>query len=466
VLKAAEIRRNRWLALLVISVAVAVFFALFFFRRASLMLESRTTVRADFRMISGLRAGSPVQLAGVQVGHVERTDFVKVNYECDPLSEDMGRYGAGRTNNCDDFMFCAPNRRCAELEPFAGKGEHPRCDTSEECSAEEVCVRGEFRRHAPRVFWSGPLGVCARFITDHWRTRVVMNIHGSEETMDLIRNDSRAMIAANSVLGDQLVNISPGQGDPLDEDGHIQTRTSLFEDIERLRLRIESATRNADDSLLAFVTLINELREERFLNALKGTIDNIEIITYDVAFGEGLVGAMMNSQSYRQDVGQTVTALRRTGEGLDVAATRANHILDKVDRNAGPLLDDAGTTLEAIDGLLTDLEDPSNRSLGAKLLRDSDGQLAEDLEAVIKNTAEISRSIKSITESVDNGDGTLGKLINDPTLRHDIGKLLGNIATRDGLRAIVIWYLERQGIADAKAARSPVRPPSPRKRRR
>jgi ABC-type transporter Mla subunit MlaD len=447
----------------VIVFAVVSFVGLFYSKHASRLLQERTVVKADFRMVTGLRPGSPVQLAGVEVGHVKRTDFVKVNYECDPLTEDVGRYGAGRTNDCDDFMFCAPNRMCAELEPFAGKGEHPRCDLPDDCQDDEVCVQSAFRRHAPRVFWSGPLGVCARFITEHWRNRVEMDIRGDKDTMALIRNDSRAMIAANSILGDQLVNISPGHGDAFDKDEEklIQTRTSLFEDIDRLRARIDNATENADDSLLAIVTLINELRDERFLNAIKGTLYNVEIITDDLAYGDGLIGAMMNSQSYKSDVGQTIAALRRTGEGLEVASGHANNVLAKVDRNAEPLLRDTSATLRGIEQLLKDLEDPSNKSLGAKLLRDSDGDLAEDIEAVIVNTAEISGSVKEITKSIDRGDGTIGKLVNDPTLRHDIGKLLANIASREWLQTLLIWYLERKDIADIKAARKPDRPVVP-----
>jgi phospholipid/cholesterol/gamma-HCH transport system substrate-binding protein len=358
-------------------------------------------------------------------------------------------------------MFCSPEGVCAELEPFAGKGQHPRCDTPDDCAEDELCVVSEFRRHAPRVFWSGPLGVCARFRTKHWRTRVTMNIRGDDDTLSLIRNDSRAMVAANSVLGDQLVGISPGRGDPLDDDHQIQSRASLYEDIDRLRARIDSATSNADDSFLAIVTLIEELRDEQFLDTVKSTLGNVEIITRKMSRGDGLVGAMLNSPAYKADVGESIAALERTGRGLETAAGRANRILGQVDRDALGLLDDGQATLASIAQLLEDLEDPSNGSLGAKLLRDSDGRLTEGIGEVIANTAEITQSVRSITQSIDRGDGTLGKLINDPSLREDIGRLLANIASRDWLKTLTAWYLERKGIADIASTRSSARPPRP-----
>jgi ABC-type transporter Mla subunit MlaD len=86
----AERNRNRLMAMMVIAIAFVVFAVLFFSRHASMLLDARTIVKADFRTTTGLRPGSPVQLAGLEVGHVERTDFVWVQYQCDPLTEDVG----------------------------------------------------------------------------------------------------------------------------------------------------------------------------------------------------------------------------------------------------------------------------------------------------------------------------------------------------------------------------------------
>ena len=113
-----------------------------------------------------------MQLAGVEIGTVDAINFVNRRYECDPLTEDLGRWDGGRTDNCDSFLFCSPNSLCAELEPYASKGVHAPCIASDDCQPEEVCVTKEFRRRARRVFWAGPHGVCARFSEEHRRVEV------------------------------------------------------------------------------------------------------------------------------------------------------------------------------------------------------------------------------------------------------------------------------------------------------
>src|SRR5689334_24294771 len=101
----------------VISLGVLLFVSLFIIGQTEGTWETKTTIHTDFKTITGLRRGSPVQLAGVEIGKVSAIKFVTRKYPCDPLTEDVGRYGAGRTDNCDEFLFCAPTGVCAELEP-------------------------------------------------------------------------------------------------------------------------------------------------------------------------------------------------------------------------------------------------------------------------------------------------------------------------------------------------------------
>ena len=85
--------------------------------------ETKADLHSDFRTTSGLRKGSSVLLAGVEVGKVRSIDFVVREYACDPLTEDLGRHGAGRTDDCDEFLFCAPEGLCADLEDLRIRGK-------------------------------------------------------------------------------------------------------------------------------------------------------------------------------------------------------------------------------------------------------------------------------------------------------------------------------------------------------
>ncbi|MCR9161447.1 MAG: MlaD family protein [Nannocystaceae bacterium] len=451
----------------------ASFALLFLAPRARSLTQERVAVYADFRTIASLRPGSIVQLAGVNVGAVEGVNFVQVKYRCDPLSEDIGRYGQGRTDSCDQDLFCAPTGYCADLESYAGKGHHTRCDATADCAHDEICFTGAVRSREAHLDWGGPRGVCARFNTDHTRTRVRMKV--PMDIVPLLRGDSRAVIASNGVLEAPKVNISAGRGDELcplvredlesysyDEclaNMRVQARPSLTEDIDRMRKRVESFMAKADTSIVAVMGLIDQLQSEETMDALKGTVHNLGVITHTLAYGDGLVPALMHSQQYRKDIGGTLGALHRTSFGLQRTAAHGNDILDTLDRNMGPLLGDTEATFESVDGLLADLDDPKNKSLTSKLLRDDTGDIARDLELIFDHGADVSSDLASITEAVDTGKGTLGLLATDDRVANELGKLLDSLAKHDTLRALTLWYLEKRlGAISVSDTRSSARP--------
>jgi hypothetical protein len=469
----AKRRRSNVLRGAVMTLLIAGTFVLLFVGpRAKRLTQKRVAVYADFRTTAGLREGSPVQLAGVDVGEVEAVDFVQVRYACDPLSEDIGRYGQGRTDSCDQDLFCSPLGYCADLEEYAGKGQHPRCNDTSDCAQDEICFTGRVRSRETHLMWSGPRGVCARFSIDHTRSRVRMKVPA--DVVPLIRADSRAVIAANSVLGDQKVNISAGRGDELCplvreelEDYsyddclammRVQARPSLGEDVDRLRKRVDSFMQKADTSIVAVMGLINQLQSEETMDGLKGTVHNLSVITHTLAYGDGLVPALLHSQQYRKDIGSTLGALHRTSFGLQRAAGHANDVLDTMDRNVEPLLGDTEATLESVDGMMRDLDDPKNKSVAAKMLRDDTGNITRDLDAIFSNSADITGDVASITKAIEDGKGTVGKLTKDDTIVVKLGHFLSFFSKHDGWRTTLLWYADRKGWIDRKRSRSSARP--------
>jgi ABC-type transporter Mla subunit MlaD len=447
----SEARTRLVVGLFVLAMGVLLFISLFIIGQSEGTWESKTKIMTDFRTITGLRRGSPVQLAGVEVGRVQSIDFVNRKYLCDPLTEDVGRYGAGRTDNCDEFLFCAPTGICAELEPYAAKGLHAPCLSSEDCGDDEVCVTVEFRRKAKRVSWSGTDGVCARYITEHRRVQVTMNVFADK--LELIRSDSRATVASNGVLGDQLINITPGMREPLGPDRRIQSTPSLIEDIELFRERFTGLTDKVDSSLSGISTLFSELNDERTIGAVKGIVENLNEITKQVAEGQGLVGALFNDPNFKEDVGVTLRKVRDTAAGLDSFVTRANSTLKKVEENVQPLVDDGRKVAQDVRELLEDLEDPKNKSLVAKLLRDDSGEMTKDLEKILDDVEKITGKVAIIAAKIERGEGTVGKLISDSKVHDDLVKLFDDLERNETLKALV------RGAMDADdAKRDPAKP--------
>lgn len=435
-----ESRTKLIVGLVVLGFAVLGGVSLFIIGQSEGTWKPKTTIVTDFRTIAGLRAGSTVHLAGVKIGTVQGLSFKDVSYECDFATEDHGRYGETRTDNCDPFLFCGPNNLCADLEPWASRGLHSPCLSDESCGADEICVTREFRRRYRRVYWTGTDGVCARFFERHKRVRVTMEI--AAENLPLIRSDSRATIASNSVLGDQLVNITAGMRDPVPPQGRILSTPSLYEDIELFRGRFEDLAEKVDTSLSGISNLFSQLNDERTIDNIKGTLANINEATRQISEGEGLVGALLNDPEYKKDFGITLRHVRDTAGGIDRFVGRANGTLKKADEEIQPAIDDVRATLQKIRKILEDLENPENKSLVAKLLRDGDGSMSKDFEDMIAN-------MKSVTEKIDRGDGSVGKLVNDPKAHDDLVKLFQNIERNKTFKRLVRWAMEMDEKSDS-----------------
>ena len=404
--------------------------------------ESKVEIHTHFKTITGLRPGSPVQLSGVGIGTVSSIDFEKVTYQCDPGSEDLGRYGQGRTDNCDPYLFCAPRAFCAELEPWATKELHEGCAGNEDCQEDEVCITKHFRRRYGRVYWAGWDGVCAKYLTEHNRVQVNMKIF--EESLERIRTDSRATVAANSVLGDQLVNITQGRRDHIPPGGRIPSTPSLYEDLDMFRRRLEAMTGKVDTALSGISNLFSELNDERVISNIKSLIANVEEVTRQVAEGEGLVGALFNDEQYRKDFSVTLRHLRDTAGGVDTFVGRANGTLAKADENLQPLIDDVRLTMSHLRGVLADLRDPKNKSVAAKFLYDEDGNMARDIEATLAH-------LESVTKKLDQEKGTLGKLVGDPKVHDDVNTFMENLNRNKLLRKAVRYLMSAEEKMDANA---------------
>lgn len=435
--------------------AIVLFFVLFILGQARGVFSPKTDVFADFVTTSGLREGSPVQLAGVRIGKVSAVDYVDVRYACDPLTEDIGRYGAGRTDNCDKRMFCAPEGLCAELEPTAHDHMYGSCVDDLGCGLQEICITNALRDRAPRVLWLGPSGVCGRYSTLHHRVRVEMTI--GAEHLPLIRRDSVASISANSVLGDQLINITPGIGDPVGEHERVLSSPSLSEDIELYRLRLERVIDHVDEALSAITGLVRELADPRTLEAIRLLTTNLHQISDAVAKQRGIVGALVGAPEYRRDFGMVLHALGSTAGGVSRFVGTSNSILDAADRDLEPLLADVRATIKQLRVLIVDLRDPANRSVVAKLIDDPEGKLVADLESILAQTEQLTDAVAGITGALAGEKGTLGKVIGDPKLADDLGKLLDNLQHNEALTGLLLWALEQNDIG-VKASRNPAGP--------
>ncbi|MBA3549675.1 MAG: MCE family protein, partial [Nannocystis sp.] len=243
-----EARLNLIVGAFVIGMGALLVLSIFVIGQGKGTWKEKAEIAADFRQVSGLKKGSPVQLEGIEIGVVQDREFVEIEYPCNPLTEDRGRFGQGRTDDCDRTMFCAPEGKCAELEPYSfNKDLHPPCEEDAQCREDEVCVTTDFRRRYRRVSWTGNTGVCDGYTTNHKRIRVTLSVF--MDSLKHIRDDSRATVSQNGLLGDQLVQISVGRGMQIEAGGRIQTTPALLEELDNVKERLDGVFSKVEETI-------------------------------------------------------------------------------------------------------------------------------------------------------------------------------------------------------------------------
>ena len=227
-----------------------------------------------------------------------------------------------------------------------------------------------------------------------------------------VRADSVASITGRGLLGDKALDVSLGsQGQPELSPG----------------AEIISASSMNFDSMM---------RESQ------------KVLTHAVAISESLRQVV---EGYAQpqlhdDVRQTVSSLRRVMEAVEDGDGAVHSLIfdekkaDELQRGFTHLANAA----ENIDGWVAQAKNNPG-SLMALLGAEDSGQLLADL-------ASAAQDIKEVTAKVKDGQGSLGGIIQDPTVYEDLKLVLGNLKRNRVLRAMVRFLVSHQEADDKTPA--------------
>ena len=433
---------NAVVGLFVIVVTITTVVLIFVIGQNKGRWKEKVTVSADFRQVSGLKRGSVVQLEGVEIGAVIDRQFIELTYPCDPETEDRGRFGHGRTDACNDSLFCAPEGRCAELETYSFNKElHAPCEEDAQCPEGEVCLTTDFRRRYRKVLWTGGTGVCDGYVTDHNRIRVVMSLYA--ESMEHVRDDSRANISQNGVLGDQLVQISIGRGEPIPPGGRIQTEPAFSEIVENTRARLEGTFGKVEDAIGGIAELAAAMGDPAKIRGIQGMLANADEVVRATAEGKGLLGALLNDDALIADFGASLRGVRSGAKDLGAVLRRAESARQAVDRDFEPMVVKGREAMAKISSALRAARDPSSRSTLSALLYDPEGRS-------IAAVSEALAGVRRVAAGLNEGEGTLGRLIRDPKVYDDLVEFFRGYQRDKVVQFLIRWVLKREKAEEAE----------------
>lgn len=231
---------------------------------------------------------------------------------------------------------------------------------------------------------------------------IIMEINGTldgQPAIERIRSDSLAVLKGAGVLGDNVIDITPGtvNGVPIQSGGVIKSAAQKsVGDIINASQRAISNLNEISDDIKAMTSKIRAgegtvgrfLNDDAFFVNLNRTVLQAEKLLSDIHQGKGTAGRLISDPALYNQINDTVAQMR--------------HIVEQVDQQ---VLAGRGTI--------------------GRLLKDE--ELYNRANALVSKLDETSARVERIMAKVERGEGNLGKLLNDEKLYQDVHSSVENL---------------------------------------
>ena len=291
-----------------------------------------------------------------------------------------------------------------------------------------------------------------------------------------VRADSRVTIRTLGLLGDRYLEVSSGspsqpklkQGSEvesveltdvsavLSQGGDVVTNVlAISGSLRRILERVEHG-----EGLIGELTMNPEsgkVTVARFISLL----EQLDGLLRDVRSGHGVLGKLLTDPKLEtqlvEDFAGMTAAGRRVAEALAVDLEREDSVVAALLRDpkgrarVERVLDGAGAAADSIAAVGKELNEGDGTL--ARLLKDE--ALAGDF---LDNLAALTKTLRSVADKLDQGQGSAGKMINDPQLWQDLEHVVRGVNESK----LVRWFVRNRREAGEKAEtkeRAAVAPP-------
>lgn len=289
-----------------------------------------------------------------------------------------------------------------------------------------------------------------RFFDNLEDQRVQVEFQVQAKFADRIRADSKASIGSRGLLGDKVVDLSLGSPSQAEVAAGGELLSAPAADFTEMMKKGGQVLDNT-------VAITNDIREviaayntPAFKEDITGLVGGGREILDQVRSGKGALHTLI----YDAETGAQVKGLVAEASGAarraDAAIGRVDAILAQVQKGdslVGALLYDKSGK-----GAVQDLSKAADEfGRLAEAVRTEKAGFAHQLiyggepgqPNMGEELAAASRDLREIVAKVKAGDGSLGALINDPTVYEDLKGLLGNVKRNRILRELVRYSISK-----------------------
>ena len=289
--------------------------------------------------------------------------------------------------------------------------------------------------------------------------RIIVTMSVLKRYESRVRKDSVARVVGRGVLGDKAIDVSLGSpNEPMLPAG-AEVTTGTSGDISSLL----KATGEMIDNAVGITRDLRSGVAAYTAPAIQGDVTALvksaRNIVEEVESGKGLVHALVYDRGTTESVKQLLSAAADSATKLDLAIAKVDAVMGEVKNGQGTLhalvydkkVASAITELgDAADELSTLVHDAKNTKNGAVY------QLVYgDARGLVNDLAQAAADVKGITTKVKAGQGSLGAIINDPTVYEDLKEILGNVKRNRVLRELVRMSISNSEKIEAAGKPAP-----------
>lgn len=300
----------------------------------------------------------------------------------------------------------------------------------------EVRLSGKKIGSVREINFSRTIPADAKAASEAGNIEIVMDIDGTLDgrpAIERIRSDSVATLKTAGVLGDNVIDITPGtlSGKPISNGDKINSQAQ--KSVGDILNAAQTAVTNLNDISADIKGMTGDLRkgkgtagrfltDEQFYVNLNDTILKAQNLIAAIKEGDGTASKLINDPQLYTQVSDTVTQLRGISEQINTQLTKGDGTIGKLVKSnelydrANSLVAKADQISARLDGLMAKIENGEG-NLG-KLLKD------EKLYADARDTVEL---LKGITTRLEKGEGTAGLLLKDEKLYNNVNTLSSEI---------------------------------------
>ncbi|NDC37418.1 MAG: MCE family protein [Proteobacteria bacterium] len=282
--------------------------------------------------------------------------------------------------------------------------------------------------------------------------RVHVTILINQDYLERIREDSEAVIETQGLLGDKFISVTPGS-----KLGEVLPGAELkgvdAADISGLITRAQTVVENTVNVSENFKQLVGELRAES-LKEVTSTFRTASDLLKQIKDGDGLITQLIYSKKGGQEI---LNNLKDTSKGL-------KDITEGIKNGSGVLHtlvygENGPQTVAALQEAFTKIGDASKK-LGDTLEQAKQGNgvlhtllystnSAQDYEQLVKKLHDTADNLKSATDALAKGSGTLGALLIDAKVYDNMVEVTDEAKRSYLLRSLIRQSLNREKEAAA-----------------